>query len=103
MSLLVNVLDEVLVVGWCSHTARQRCSGLFGAEGLVEAVGLTLFWCLFWCSHIFAISPMTASSSGASGPDGFPAEFYQHFWDVIKGDLLELFPVLHSGQLELFE
>jgi hypothetical protein len=45
---------------------------------------------------------MTASSSGASGPDGFPAEFYQPFWDVIKGDMLELFSVLHSGQLELF-
>jgi mannosylglycoprotein endo-beta-mannosidase len=38
----------------------------------------------------------------APGPDGFPSEFYQHFWDVIKGDLLELFSVLHSGELELF-
>jgi hypothetical protein len=38
----------------------------------------------------------------APGPDGFPAEFYQNFWDVIKGDLLELFSFLHSGQLELF-
>jgi hypothetical protein len=38
----------------------------------------------------------------APGPDGFPAEFYQNFWDVIKGDLLELFSFLHFGQLELF-
>ena len=22
------------------------------------------------------------------GPDRFPAELYQHFWDVIKGDLM---------------
>jgi mannosylglycoprotein endo-beta-mannosidase len=38
----------------------------------------------------------------ASGPDGFPAEFYQTFWDTIKSDLLELFSSLHAGQLELF-
>jgi hypothetical protein len=36
------------------------------------------------------------------GPDGFPAEFYQNFWDVIKSDLLQLFACLHNGQLELF-
>jgi hypothetical protein len=31
------------------------------------------------------------------GPDGFPAEFYQTFWDTIKRDLLELFGFLHAG------
>ena len=36
------------------------------------------------------------------GPDGFPAEFYQHFWATIKADLLELFGCLHAGNLELF-
>ena len=38
----------------------------------------------------------------APGPDGFPAEFYQNFWDVIKSDLLNMFASLHAGQLELF-
>jgi hypothetical protein len=38
----------------------------------------------------------------APGPDGFPAEFYQTFWDTIKMDLLDLFSCLHVGQLELF-
>jgi mannosylglycoprotein endo-beta-mannosidase len=38
----------------------------------------------------------------APGPDGFPAEFYESFWDTIKADLLHMFSVLHSGQLELF-
>jgi hypothetical protein len=38
----------------------------------------------------------------APGPDGFPAEFYQTFWDTIKEDLLEMVSVLHAGQLELF-
>ena len=36
------------------------------------------------------------------GPDGFPVEFYQNFWDIIKTDLLELFNCLHAGQLDLF-
>ena len=38
----------------------------------------------------------------APRPDGFPAEFYQHFWDAIKTDLIELFQCWHVGQLELF-
>jgi mannosylglycoprotein endo-beta-mannosidase len=38
----------------------------------------------------------------AAGPDGFLAEFYQNFWEVIKSDLLELFTFLHARQLELF-
>src|SRR4051812_30380107 len=38
----------------------------------------------------------------APGPDGFPAEFYQKFWDVIKDDLMNLFGFLQIGQLDLF-
>jgi hypothetical protein len=33
----------------------------------------------------------------APGPDGFPAEFYQVFWNVIKNDLLALFDAFHKG------
>jgi mannosylglycoprotein endo-beta-mannosidase len=36
-----------------------------------------------------AISQMEKNKS--PGPDGFPAEFYQHFWNVIKNDLMEMF------------
>ena len=39
----------------------------------------------------------------APGPDGFSAEFYQNFWDVIKDDLMELFMALQGGQLDLFK
>ena len=38
----------------------------------------------------------------AFGSDGFPTEFYQKFWDVIKANLVYLFGCLHCGQLELF-
>jgi hypothetical protein len=38
----------------------------------------------------------------ASGPDGFPAEFYQVFWEIIKGDLMALFNDFHEGRLPLF-
>jgi hypothetical protein len=38
----------------------------------------------------------------APGPDGFPAEFYQVFWGVIKDDLLPLFAELHREALDLY-
>jgi hypothetical protein len=38
----------------------------------------------------------------APGPDGFPVEFYQKFWDVIKEDLISIFHELHSRDLPLF-
>jgi hypothetical protein len=35
-------------------------------------------------------------------PDGFPVEFYQKFWGVIKEDLISIFHELHSRDLPLF-
>lgn len=39
--------------------------------------------------------------NSAPGLDGFPAEFYQVFWNVIKGDLLAMFAEFHAGTLPL--
>jgi hypothetical protein len=38
----------------------------------------------------------------APGPDGFPAEFYQVCWEIIKDDLMELFREFHNGNLPLY-
>ncbi len=38
----------------------------------------------------------------APGPDGFLAEFYQVFWNVIKPDLVNLFNDFHGGNLPLY-
>ena len=37
----------------------------------------------------------------APGPDGFPPEFYQVFWNIIKDDLMALFTYFHKGELPL--
>ena len=38
----------------------------------------------------------------APGPDDFPAEFYQTFWDTTKGDLMAMFSEFHKGELPLY-
>jgi hypothetical protein len=38
----------------------------------------------------------------APSPDGFPAEFYQVFWEIIKIDLMALFHEFHKVHLPLF-
>jgi hypothetical protein len=38
----------------------------------------------------------------ALGRDGFPAEFYQMFWNVIKVDLMRMFEDFQNGELPLF-
>lgn len=38
----------------------------------------------------------------APGLDGFPAEFYQFFWNLIKDDLMALFMDFHKGELPLY-
>ena len=35
------------------------------------------------------------------GPDGFNVEFYQHFWELIKTDLMNLFEDFHNGKLNI--
>jgi len=37
----------------------------------------------------------------APGPDGFPVEFYQFFWDVVKQDLMSLFYEFYMGRLHI--
>jgi hypothetical protein len=37
----------------------------------------------------------------APGPDGFPPEFYQVFWNLVKDDLMALFTDFHQGVLPL--
>jgi exonuclease III len=45
---------------------------------------------------------MQMEKNKAPGPDGFPAEFYQTFWDVIKIDIMRLFQAFQKGELPLF-
>jgi hypothetical protein len=34
---------------------------------------------------------MQMKKNKAPGPDGFPTEFYQVFWDTIKDDMMAMF------------
>jgi hypothetical protein len=45
---------------------------------------------------------MQMKKNNAPGPDGFPAEFYQTFWVVIKVHLMRMFQKFQQGKLPLF-
>ena len=45
---------------------------------------------------------MQMKHNKAPGPDGFPAEFYQKCWHIIKGDMMSMFHDLFDGHLNLF-
>jgi hypothetical protein len=37
----------------------------------------------------------------AAGPDGFPIEFYQHCWEIIKSDIMHVFSDLSEHRIDL--
>jgi hypothetical protein len=45
---------------------------------------------------------MQMKKNKALGPNGFPSEFYQVFWDAIKDDMMAMFFQLQAGDLPLF-
>jgi hypothetical protein len=59
-------------------------------------------WCAKFTKKDIHDAIMQMEKNKAPGPDGFPAEFYQRFWEVIKIDLLDLFVAFHKGELPLF-
>jgi hypothetical protein len=47
----------------------------------------------------FALFSMAPNK--APGPDNIPIEFYQHCWDIIKWDVMNLFHAFHAGSLDV--
>ena len=45
---------------------------------------------------------MQMKKNKAPGQDGFPIEFYQPFWELIKSDIMKLFMKFQQGELPLF-
>jgi hypothetical protein len=46
---------------------------------------------------------MNMEKNKARGPDGFPAEFYQTFWSILKDDVMKMFVNFQQGNLQLFK
>jgi hypothetical protein len=45
---------------------------------------------------LFSMAP-----NKAPGPDNIPIKFYQHCWDIIKWDVMNLFHAFHAGSRDV--
>ena len=41
------------------------------------------------------------NSNRAPRPDNIPAEFYQHYWEIVKKDIMGLFLAFYEGRLDV--
>jgi hypothetical protein len=75
-------LDESFThdILWVSNAENEILTAPFSLDEVREAV--------FHMEH-----------NKAPGPDGFLAEFYQVFWEVIKNDLMAMFTDFHNNLL----
>jgi hypothetical protein len=44
---------------------------------------------------------MQMKTNKGPGPDRFPTEFYKKNWDILKGDLLDMFASFQKGELPI--
>jgi hypothetical protein len=71
-----------LYMKWLDDDERELLTSPFSMEEIKDVV--------FSLKH-----------NSAPGPDGFPSEFFQDFWDTIKSDLFNLFKSFHDGSLNI--
>lgn len=88
---------------WRSSIGTEHCSALFAdwdllfANNQVEMPSLEEPFTLEEIKDaLFSFGP-----EKAPGPDGYPPLFFQHFWDMIKEDLMATFSELYEGSLNL--
>lgn len=62
----------------------------------------TFLKCLEWRMNFSTEAIFSMEHNKAPGSDGFLAEFYQHFWEIVKTDLMHMFHDLSRGDLALF-
>ena len=41
------------------------------------------------------------NTNRAPGPDNIPTEFYQHCWEVVQNDIMNIFHCFHNGSLDV--
>lgn len=68
------------------RTLNEEDSGMLSSTFTLEEIKDALF---------------SMKHNKASGPYDFPAKFYQHYWDLIKFDVLEMFNEFYHGRLDV--
>lgn len=81
---------------------REPQHTAFDLTGVLEPVQLTGINAPFTANEIKK-TVFSLAKGKAEGPDGFPSEFYQVYWDIIGRDITDLVQKFYNNQVDLWQ
>lgn len=101
--------DEILkhASDYCSNLFGPALGNLFTAEQDIWPLDKNLseeeneILCKPFSEEEIKHALFEMEKNKAAGPDKIPAEFYQHCWEIVKRDIVEIFRDFHENKMDV--